>query len=177
MVERMHPDATVTADAEPDLYLVLQVVPFAEPEVVQAAYRTLARKYHPDAGGDGSRMTALNRAWEVLGDRERRAAYDRERRKPRSVEPMATQRPSSDAATVDFGRYAGWSIAAIAVEDPDYLRWLRRTPIGRRLQAEIDARLAEQEAAAAALVPRPTRPGPSPRWSPPWAAAERVKRR
>ena len=31
-----------------DLYKVLQVDPEAEHEVVQAAYRRLARKYHPD---------------------------------------------------------------------------------------------------------------------------------
>ena len=35
--------------AEPlDAYKVLQVDPEAEDEVIQAAYRRLARKYHPD---------------------------------------------------------------------------------------------------------------------------------
>ena len=31
-----------------DLYKVLQVDPHAEPEVVDAAFRRMARKYHPD---------------------------------------------------------------------------------------------------------------------------------
>ena len=31
-----------------DAYKVLQVDPEAEDEVIQAAYRRLARKYHPD---------------------------------------------------------------------------------------------------------------------------------
>lgn len=63
----------------PDFYEVLQVDPNAEPEVVRAAYRILARKYHPDHGGDARRMIALNDAWDVLGDPARRAAYDASR--------------------------------------------------------------------------------------------------
>ena len=65
-----------------DFYKTLQVDPQAEPEVIQAAYRRLARKYHPDlANDDGAaqRMSAINRAWEVLRDPDERARYDRER--------------------------------------------------------------------------------------------------
>jgi len=60
----------------PDYYEVLQVHPRAESEVIRAAYRVLARKHHPDIGGDPSRMIALNDAWDVLGDPARRAEYD-----------------------------------------------------------------------------------------------------
>ena len=66
----------------PDPYKVLQVDPEAEDEVIAAAYRRLARKYHPDtaAGADSvGRMEAINAAWEVLGDPKRRAAHDRQR--------------------------------------------------------------------------------------------------
>ena len=50
-----------------DPYKVLQVDPEAEDEVIQAAYRRLAQKYHPDvAGPDGSaRMASINAAWEL----------------------------------------------------------------------------------------------------------------
>ncbi len=72
--------------ARRDLYKVLQVDPEAEPEVVQAAYRRLARKYHPDVASDATaaasaaaRMSEINEAWEVLGDPHRRAAYDADR--------------------------------------------------------------------------------------------------
>ena len=69
--------------ADEDLYEVLQVSPHAEPEVIEAAYRRLARKYHPDtsSGGDeaGERMRALSAAYAVLKDRARRAEYDRAR--------------------------------------------------------------------------------------------------
>ncbi len=66
-----------------DPYKVLQVDPEADPEVVQAAYRRLAQKFHPDraAGPEAAvRMTEINRAWEVIGDPARRAAHDAERR-------------------------------------------------------------------------------------------------
>lgn len=67
----------------PDYYQVLQVDPRAEPEVIQAAYRRLAKKYHPDIyrGADrDERMRAVNEAYGILGDRVRRAAYDQTRK-------------------------------------------------------------------------------------------------
>jgi hypothetical protein len=61
-------------------YKILQVDSSAEPEVIEAAYRRLARKYHPDvnpAPGAAARMTELSEAYAVLRDPERRAALDR----------------------------------------------------------------------------------------------------
>jgi curved DNA-binding protein CbpA len=66
----------------PDPYKVLQVDPEADPEVIQAAYRRLAQKYHPDLAADGDaarRMVAINDAWAILRDPETRAAFDRRR--------------------------------------------------------------------------------------------------
>jgi curved DNA-binding protein CbpA len=66
----------------PDPYKTLQVDPEAEDEVIEAAYRRLARKYHPDVapGPDAQdRMVRINQAWEVLRDPTRRAALDRAR--------------------------------------------------------------------------------------------------
>ena len=62
-----------------DPYKVLQVDPEAEDEVIQAAYRRLAQKYHPDRRDDPegvARMVAINAAWEMVGDPAKRAAYD-----------------------------------------------------------------------------------------------------
>ena len=66
-----------------DAYKVLQVDSEAEDEVIQAAYRRLARKYHPDMAGGleaASRMAAINAAWELIGEPDARAAYDLARR-------------------------------------------------------------------------------------------------
>lgn len=72
-----------------DPYSVLQVAPFAEPDVVRAAYRALARKHHPDTGGDERSMAVLNAAWDILGHRERRAAYDAERKRRAAIRETA----------------------------------------------------------------------------------------
>jgi curved DNA-binding protein CbpA len=69
-------------DRAPDPYKTLQVDSEAEDEVIAAAYRRLARKYHPDvatSAESAQRMAALNAAWEQIGDPARRAAFDRER--------------------------------------------------------------------------------------------------
>jgi curved DNA-binding protein CbpA len=68
---------------EPDPYKILQVDSEAEDEVIQAAYRRLAQKYHPDlaVGPEAAeRMVAINAAWELLRTPDRRKAFDRERR-------------------------------------------------------------------------------------------------
>ena len=53
-------------------YDILQVSPSADPEVIQAVYRRLARKHHPDASGDAEMMKLLNEAYAVLSDQKRR---------------------------------------------------------------------------------------------------------
>ena len=82
----------------PDYYEVLQVHPRAEAEVVRAAYRTLARKHHPDHGGDALRMIALNDAWDVLGDPARREAYDASRIDTSSQPTPTAPTPSETGA-------------------------------------------------------------------------------
>ena len=88
---------------QPDLYKLLQVDSEADPEVVQAAYRRLAQKFHPDlaVGPEAAeRMVAINGAWEVLGDPLRRAEYDRQRELARTADlppPEAAPAPSAGA--------------------------------------------------------------------------------
>src|SRR3990172_5889164 len=65
--------------SEPDYYEILQVHPAAEDEVIDAAFRRLARKYHPDINKEGDaarRMREINAAYEVLSDPALRADYD-----------------------------------------------------------------------------------------------------
>jgi DnaJ-class molecular chaperone len=63
-----------------DHYRVLQVTRDADPEVIERAYKALARKHHPDRAPDSAgatrQMQAVNEAYRVLGDARRRAEYD-----------------------------------------------------------------------------------------------------
>jgi len=47
-------------------YEVLGVRPDATPDEIRRAYLTLARRHHPDAGGDPEEMRRLNEAWSAL---------------------------------------------------------------------------------------------------------------
>jgi curved DNA-binding protein CbpA len=59
-------------------YDTLKVSRDAPIEVIQAAYRSLARKYHPDkTGGTPEAMKSINAAYEVLSDPAQRAQHDR----------------------------------------------------------------------------------------------------
>jgi curved DNA-binding protein CbpA len=60
-------------------YVVLGVAEDADDNSIRSAFRTLARRYHPDAG-TGSSTTEFQRAreaYETLGDPHRRRLYDR----------------------------------------------------------------------------------------------------
>jgi DnaJ domain len=64
-----------------DYYEVLQVSPRAEQAVIEAAYRRLAQKYHPDRNPDPvslSRMQEINQAYSTLRDPLKRQQYDLE---------------------------------------------------------------------------------------------------
>jgi curved DNA-binding protein CbpA len=99
----------------PDPYKILQVDSEAEDEVIQAAYRRLAQKYHPDvATGPGAeaRMAGINAAWEVLRDPARRAAHDLARRlAARTAERAGSvpARPAAPEAGSPSSGSSGWS--------------------------------------------------------------------
>lgn len=62
-----------------DYYRELGVQPGDSEATIKQAYRRLARKYHPDVSKEPdaeARFKAINEAWEVLRDKDRRAAYD-----------------------------------------------------------------------------------------------------
>ncbi len=63
-------------------YRVLHVQPEAPLEVIKASYRTLMMrmKLHPDLGGNHETAAAVNEAYAVLSDPQRRADYDRQLR-------------------------------------------------------------------------------------------------
>jgi curved DNA-binding protein CbpA len=131
-----------------DPYATLQVVPTAEHEVVQAAFRALALKYHPDRDSSreaAAKMADLNRAYRLLRDATARAAHDRTRRAtiadiatpPQPSRPAPPRRTDSSGSVLNFGRYAGWGLRDVARQDTEYLLWLSRHSSGIRYRTEI----------------------------------------
>jgi curved DNA-binding protein CbpA len=80
-----------------DYYRILQVDPSAEDAVIQAAYRALMKRYHPDrVGPDRSARTTvaqqLNSAYATLSNPKARELYDRLRRAERAAVPPGAPR-------------------------------------------------------------------------------------
>ena len=112
-----------------DLYSVLGVLPDAEDIVITAAFRALAQRYHPDRwSGDPAiahrRMSAINSAYEILGDKRRRTDYDRSRSRTSqaeySTDEQAEQSEAFSSALIEIeGR---WQIASSIYPDLEELR-------------------------------------------------------
>lgn len=138
----------------PTLYELLRVPHTADEQTLSAAYRHLARRYHPDVDPRPQalrRMITLNKAYAVLRDPERRAAYDRSLRQgtaddwamdggPVAV-PPAPRRADPHEVTLSFGRYEGWPLDRVARVDRAYLEWLERMPVARHYREAIAAAL------------------------------------
>lgn len=63
-----------------DYYEILGINRSASQEEIKAAFRSLARKYHPDVNGSEDaeeRFKEINEAFMILSDEEKRSVYDR----------------------------------------------------------------------------------------------------
>ncbi len=141
----------------PDPYRVLQVVATCDQEVLHAAYRALARKYHPDRDASRhaqARMAELNTAYGMVREPAARERHDRAVRNA-AFAPLSARvaspppRAASAGTRLEFGRYAGWTLRDLARHDLDYLRWLSRHASGLRYRTEIYGILGRMGATAA----------------------------
>lgn len=73
-------------------YEILQVSPNATKEIIDKAYKTLAKKYHPDANPVEKKQWAeenfkkINAAYEVISDEEKRKQYDEQLKRAKQQE-------------------------------------------------------------------------------------------
>lgn len=126
---------------------MLGVSPAATAAEIKAAYRALVKRHHPDAGGDDSTILALNAAWEVLGDADRRRRHDH----TRSSQGQATA-PSSAAAGPAFSvTRARAQAGRSAATEAELQQWLQQVqaPIDRLLGQVINPFAAQLKALSA----------------------------
>src|SRR5262245_33644227 len=69
--------AAINERRRTDLYRILGVPPLATGEAVRHRWLELAKRHHPDVGGDAARFRQAKQAYEVLSDPERRLEYER----------------------------------------------------------------------------------------------------
>ncbi len=62
-----------------DYYATLGVAKTATADEIKRAFRKLASQHHPDKGGDTKKFQAIQEAYAMLGDEQKRAEYDNPR--------------------------------------------------------------------------------------------------
>ena len=146
------------------LYDVLNVAPEAEPVVIDAAYKALIKKYHPDqaAGEPASRdAAAINEAFATLKDPARRADYDHRLWTKQQAARLAELRVNDIGSRPRFSALSGWLVAgllACALAAVAFGKSLAPPPLTALAEAaetfdsEAPARAAAAKAAAAEAV-------------------------
>jgi hypothetical protein len=118
------------------LYDTLEVIPTASPETIQAAYRSLISRYHPDrvAGLEpelqaaaNARTKEINYAYDILGDASRRSSYDKELRDAESAPPSQETQLAQNSPAVQ----------RVSAAPPE-----TRPPQPRRVRATLFAAIA-----------------------------------
>jgi molecular chaperone DnaJ len=92
-----------------DPYQTLEISPQASPDQIKQAYRKLAKQYHPDRNPDRdthAAITAINAAYELLSDPQRRSTYDRQRQGGLSDQDIRDRVDRTAAAQARYRRRA-----------------------------------------------------------------------
>ena len=98
------------------LYDVLNVAPEAEPVVLEAAYKALIKKYHPDQAVEApvcKDATAINEAFAVLKDPVKRADYDHRLWTKQQAIRLAEAQVANAGRPPRFVAVSGWLIAGL----------------------------------------------------------------
>lgn len=142
------------------LYDTLGVPTDATQDEIKAAYRGKAKQHHPDKGGDAAKFGAVQKAYDILGDEDKRARYDATGStdtmdRGARIEAMARERfggmlieSVQNSDTLHFGR--NWIAGAVAQVGAER----------RRIEAEqlaLKAKAANAEKLAARFKPKTPR--------------------
>ena len=132
---------------EKTLYEILQVSENASPEIIEKAYKTLAKKYHPDLQEEANKsraeamMKKINEAYDVLGNEEKRKTYNAEleaKREQEEFERQSTQGFQGYNGNMQYqnGNYANYSNNNVNNQNANYNYEKDRLKYEKKLQAE-----------------------------------------
>lgn len=132
---------------EKTLYEILEVSENASPEIIEKAYKTLAKKYHPDLQEEANKskaeamMKKINEAYDVLGNEEKRKAYNAEleaKREQEELEKQSTQGFQGYNGNMQYqnGNYANYSNNNVNNQNANYNYEKERLKYEKKLQAE-----------------------------------------
>ena len=127
-----------------DLYRILGVPHLASGEMVRLRWLEVAKRHHPDTGGDGTLFRLAKQAYDVLRDPTRRAEYERfwlrahgpfERVLPREDEELAQAPEPVEAPPPPTPAAEPHTAAAQAVLNPAGRLFALRAELDRRVAA------------------------------------------
>ena len=129
------------------LYEILEVSENASKEIVEKAYKVLAKKYHPDLQAEGDKQEAekkmkqINEAYEVLSDEEKRKEYDLKLAQERSKEEVQKQSKSE----YNQNQYRQpYQTQTKPMSEKEYREALKRQYQERREEQERQRQMQEQ---------------------------------
>lgn len=162
-----------------DYYALLGVKATASPAHIDAAYRRLMHRHHPNARSSHQaldRMRELNEAWRVLSDSSQRAAYDRARSagvlyEPPSPAPTLRAVPQANLAEFGARRATGGTclvvpmVAAVLIFAFGILTWslneqFKFGAMFERAVGEVNALLPNSSANATRVAEEQATPTP-----------------
>jgi curved DNA-binding protein CbpA len=177
----------MAAKGRQDHYAVLGVSPDAPEEVIRAAYRALAVKYHPDRNpGDRNaelQLKKINAAFAVIGDAQKRCQYDELTQGPVAVDadpaeqkgqgaPRSTipQEPLRKAPTADHTRRATDRgpnqvepvATRVAVSSGRVIGWIAGLGMSAAVIAALDGGTCNKEKALVTTAPATSNYEPEP---------------
>lgn len=129
------------------LYEILEVSENASKEIIEKAYKVLAKKYHPDLQVEGDKQEAekkmkqINEAYEVLSDEEKRKEYDLKLIQERRKEEVKKQ-PQEDYHQNQYRQ--PYQNQTKPMSDNEYREALKRQYQERREEQERQRQMQEQ---------------------------------
>jgi hypothetical protein len=133
--------AAMTERRRTDLYRILGVPPLASGEMIRQRWLDVAKRHHPDAGGDGAVFRHAKQAYEVLRDPDRRAEY--ERFWLRALGPFERVTPREDVPLLERMRASiRTQTRVVEVEEPPAPEPSPAPPAAEPVVGPVDAALS-----------------------------------